>query len=130
MDYVRLEEVLAFHADIKGVHISSARDHVHRFDLLESALERPRNAAAYENADLVRQAASLLWGLVRSHPFVDGNKRTALVVTRTFIELNSQVLEMSGNETFELVIGIANGAFTVDQTAEALRPRMRSKAGR
>ncbi len=129
MDYVRLEEVLALHAEIKRVPIPSARDHVHRLDLLQSALERPRNAAAYEGADLVRQAATLLWGLVRNHPFMDGYKRTALVVTRTFIELNGHTLEMTQDEKFELVVGIANAAVTDEQTADALRTRIRPTPG-
>lgn len=124
MDYVSLEEVLSFHAEIKGIPPSSARDHVHRMDALQSALERPRNMAAYEDADLVEQAATLLWGLVRDHPFVDGNKRTALVVTRVFLRLNGHDLQMSDDDKFALVVGIANGGLTVEQT-EALRPRVR-----
>lgn len=129
MDYVRLEEVLDWHARIKRISVASARDHVHRMDLFQSALERPRNADAYEDADLVRQAATLLWGLVRSHPFVDGNKRTAYVVTRAFLQLNAHDLEMTTDERFELVIGIANGSLTVEQAEELLRPRVRP-AGR
>lgn len=124
MEYVRVEEVLALHADIKGIPVHSARDHVHRLEVLESALERARNAAAYEGADLTHQAASLLWGLVRSHPFVDGNKRTAIVVTRLFLELNGQLLDMSEDEKFDLVIGIANGKLTAEETALALRGRI------
>jgi death-on-curing protein len=130
VEYVRLEEVLALHAEIKGVPIASARDHVHRLELLESALERPRNAAAYGDADLVQQAASLLWGLVRSHPFIDGNKRTAIVVTRLFLELNGHVIDMSEDQKFDLVIGIANGGITVDQAADALRSRIRPQGAR
>ena len=124
MEYVLLEEVLAFHAEIKGVPPQAARDHVHRLDRLESALARPRNAAGYEGADLGGQAATLMWGLVRGHPFIDGNKRTALVVTRVFVELNGHTLEMSEDEKFDLVIGIANGDVTVEQTAQTLRPRV------
>lgn len=127
MEYVRLEEVLALHAEIKGIPPGAARDHVHRLDLLESALERPRNAATYGEVGLAEQAATLMWGLVKSHPFVDGNKRTALLVTRLFIELNRHALEMSEDEKFDLVVGIANGGLTVEQTAAALRRRVRPR---
>lgn len=129
MEYVGLEEVLALHAEIKEIPPGTARDHVHRTELLESALERPRNAATYGDADLVEQAATLMWGLVRSHPFIDGNKRTALVVTRLFIELNGATLDMSEEEKFELVIGIANAGRTVEQTADALRRCIRPRQG-
>lgn len=126
MDYVTLEEVIAFHAEIKGIPMSMARDHIHRMDLLQSALERPLNAAAYGEADLVEQAATLLWGLVKSHPFIDANDRTALVVTRVFIELNAHALEMSDDEKFELVVGIADAGLSVDEAAATLRSRVRS----
>lgn len=127
MEYVGLEEVLALHAEIKGIPPGTARDHVHRMELLESALERARNAATYGDAGLVEQAATLMWGLVRSHPFSDGNKRTAFVVTRLFIELNGATLDMSENEKFQLVIGIANGGVTVEETTAALRPGIRRR---
>ena len=49
-------------------------------DLIESALARPQQAAFYENADLVRQAATLCYGLIKNHPLVGGNKRTATAI--------------------------------------------------
>ena len=54
-------------------------------DLIASALARPRQAAFYENADLLRQAATLCYGLVKNHPWVGGNKRTATVLMQTFL---------------------------------------------
>lgn len=125
MEYLRLEEVLAFHAQIKGIAPERARDHVHRMDLLESALERPKLAAQYEGADLAGQAATLLWGIVRNHPFVDGNKRTALVAARAFVELNGERLVMTDDQKFELVISVANRALTVEQVAQQLRSALR-----
>ncbi len=46
-------------------------------DLIESALARPKHAAIYENADLIRQASTLVFGLIKNHPWTGGNKRTA-----------------------------------------------------
>lgn len=48
--------------------------------LVESALARPQQAAAYENADLIRQAATWCFGLIKNHPWIGGNKRTATVI--------------------------------------------------
>lgn len=60
---------------------------------LESALARPQNAAAYEDADIVRQA--LFWGIASDHPFQDGNKRTVVVTLRAFPDLNGYDLDLS-----------------------------------
>ena len=46
-------------------------------DLVEPALARPQNAAIYANADIIGQAATLLFGLIKNHPWLGGNKRTA-----------------------------------------------------
>lgn len=43
-------------------------------DLIESALARPKHAVVYENADITRQAATLLFGLIKNHPWTGGNK--------------------------------------------------------
>ncbi|MBA2676905.1 MAG: type II toxin-antitoxin system death-on-curing family toxin [Ktedonobacteraceae bacterium] len=58
-------------------------------NLLESALAAPKNAGYYEGADLVTQAATLIERLALNHPFIDGNKRTALIAGSTFLFINS-----------------------------------------
>src|SRR5690242_3235245 len=83
--YPTVEQVLRLHAVIVHIPMALAPGHVRDIGLLESALARPRNEAAYENASLVRQAASLLWGIIKNHPFLDGNKRTAYVATQTLL---------------------------------------------
>lgn len=61
---------------------------VRDFNLLASAAARPINKALYEDADLVAQAASLMYGLAKAHAFHDGNKRIALQATYMFLRLN------------------------------------------
>jgi death-on-curing protein len=56
--------------------------------LVESALARPRQAAVYEGADLIRQAATLCFGLIKNHPWIGGNKRTATAITDEFLFRN------------------------------------------
>lgn len=56
--------------------------------LLESAIMRPRMAAYYEDADLVRQCVLLATGIAQAQAFIDGNKRTALAAADVFLELN------------------------------------------
>lgn len=87
-------------------------------------MARPQHAAHYASADLATQAATLLWGIAEHQPFVDGNKRTALVVTLTFLALNGYVVALSEDERVELMFEIADG-LGVDEVAERLRPRVR-----
>jgi death-on-curing protein len=65
---------------------------------LESALSRPRNLFAYDNAGLSQLAAAYACGICKNHPFIDGNKRTSLVVAELFLALNGQALDASDVE--------------------------------
>lgn len=56
--------------------------------LIESALDRPKNPAGHESPDVFDLAAPYGWGLARNHGFIDGNKRTAYVITRLFLRIN------------------------------------------
>lgn len=93
--------------------------------LLQSALNRPRLAAYYDDADLIAQAASLLWGVIRSHPFEDGNKRTALVLTLLFLERNGLELEASDDDLFRFVLALAAGERSVEEADAWLRSHTR-----
>ena len=74
--------------------------------LVDSALARPRQAAAYENADLIRQAATLCNGLIKNHPWLGGNKRTATAIVNEFLKRNGFALAASIAETLELVLAV------------------------
>ncbi len=84
-------------------------------DLIESALARPRQAASYENADLIRQAATLCFGLVKNHPWVGGNKRTATYITEAFLLANGWELNASVVETVTLVLAIEADRYKIDE---------------
>jgi len=78
-------------------------------NLFESALARPQNLAAYEDADVAALAAAYGFGLARSHPFVDGKKRTALVALETFLLLNGFKLIASDGECVTTIVRLASG---------------------
>lgn len=122
--YPTAEEVLATHLLIVNRPSASASDVVRDWNLLESALNRPRAAAYYEGADLVRQAATLVWGMVENHPFHDGNKRTAWIAMRTFLHVNGWQVAGSEDERFALVIGVTQG-LSVDDVDAWLRAHSR-----
>ena len=77
--------------------------------LFESNLARPQNLAAYGNPDAAALAASYTYGLTKNHPFVDGNKRTALVVCETFLIDNGYALTATDAELAVLIEDLARG---------------------
>jgi death-on-curing protein len=70
------------------------------------------------------QAATLISGIAENQAFLDGNKRLALVVTLTFLEVNGFRLEMTDDEKFQLMIDLSQGV-TVTQVADLFRQRLR-----
>jgi death on curing protein len=98
--------------------------------LLQSALDRPRNLLAYEpRASVFRLAASLCVGIAKNHPFNDGNKRTALLVTHAFLYLNGQDLEPSQADEVATLVAVADGSLTEQDVAAWLERNSRRRAG-
>ena len=92
------------------------------FGLLESALDRPRNRLAYEpKSTLFQLAATLCVGLANNHPFIDGNKRTALLATRAFLFLNGFALEPTEEDEVLTMVAVAEGSLSEHQLADLLR---------
>jgi len=81
------DEVLAFHQRLLAMDVGS--DGVRDEGLLRSALSRPRNHVDFDGeTDVVRLAAIYTAGIVKNHPFVDGNKRVGFVIGILFLELH------------------------------------------
>ena len=92
--------------------------------LLDSALSRPRNLLAYEEPDAASLAASYAFGIARNHPFIDGNKRTALVVSETFLIDNGFALTASDAELVVLFQALAAGEISEEELAGWFRERI------
>ena len=96
--------------------------------LLESALARPQNRAAYEDdATIFALAADYCLGIVRNHPFVDGNKRTGLLSARVFLALNGYRFEPDEAMTVEMIRGLAAGTVADDALIEWLAENSTAK---
>jgi death-on-curing protein len=109
-------EVLVAHSHQLALHGGS--DGIRDEGLLESALGKPRNVFFYEEStDLCRLAASYAYGIAKNHPFIDGNKRTALVVSLSFLELNGLEIEASQEETYFTFLHLADGSLPEDELA-------------
>jgi death-on-curing protein len=90
--------------------------------LLESALDRPRNRLAYEpKSTLFELAATLCVGIAKNHPFIDGNKRTALLATRAFLFLNGYALEPTEEDEVLTMVAVADSSLSEQQFADWLR---------
>lgn len=92
---------------------------------LESALARARNQWEYGQDDLCVLAASHAFGVARNHPFADGNKRTAWVLARTFLVLNTVELVFRPEEAIAAVQSLAAGELTEDELADWFRGHVR-----
>lgn len=99
--------------------------------LLDSALARPQQLHAYGDPapDLADLAASLAFGLARNHPFVDGNKRTAHVCYRVFLQLNGASLVASNEDKYTSMLALAEGSMSEAEFAAWLRRHIRLEPG-
>lgn len=120
--WLRPDAVMAIHDAQLVEHGGSAglRDH----GLLESALARPLNLHAYGTPDLAALAAAYGFGIARNHPFVDGNKRTALVALETFLVLNGAELGAADADCVLTILALAAGDLTEDALADWVRQNL------
>ncbi len=89
--------------------------------LLESALARPQQLAAYATPDVCELAAAYAFGIARNHPFVDGNKRTAWVVARVFLLLNGLDRSANDEQCYLTMLSLAVGELSQEAFADWLR---------
>ncbi len=94
--------------------------------MLESALAKPQQLFAYGQPppDVADLAASLAYGLARNHPFIDGNKRTAHVCYRVFLELNGVELQATLEDKYAAMAALAAGELDQESFARWLRSRI------
>jgi death-on-curing protein len=95
--------------------------------LMDSALGKPQNLFAYSKPSLFVLAASYAFGLVKNHPFIDGNKRTGFVVAVTFLECNGWQLEASEVDAAVCTLALAVGEMSESAYAEWLKANSKRK---
>jgi death-on-curing protein len=90
--------------------------------LLESALARPKHLFHYAaSSTLYELAASYAFGIAKNHPFIDGNKRGALTLAATFLQLNGAELDANEAETVVVFEQLAAGTLSETELAHWLR---------
>ena len=113
--WLSADSVLAMHARQLAEHGGGVG--VRDEGLLLSALQRPQNKASYETPDAADLAAAYAYGIARNHPFVDGNKRTALVASRSFLLINGYQIGATKEDRLSTFLALASGDLTEDQLA-------------
>ena len=124
--WISKHALLLLHAESLAEHGGGAgmRDE----GLLDSALARPLNLSVYGDPDFAALAASYGAGVAKNHPFVDGNKRAALLATGLFLYVNGYKLTASQADTTRTMLTVAAGDLTEDTFAAWLRQHARRRA--
>ena len=117
--WLRSDAVIAIHERLLADHggPTGLRD----AGLLDSALARPRQVLAYEEPDLCALAAAYAFGIIRNHPFVDGNKRVAFMSAYVFLARNGLTLTAIEAGATQAVLQLAAGDMPEEQFAQWLR---------
>lgn len=102
------DEQLRLHGGAPGIRDSG---------LLDSALARPLQKQAYGEPDLFDLAAAYLFGILKNHPFIDGNKRTGLATADLFLYFNGYSLETEQEDIIQLVLMVSTSE--IDETGAA-----------
>jgi death-on-curing protein len=108
--------ILAIHDEQLAEH--GGRPGIRDIGLLESVLARPMNRAAYVEATVFDVAAAYAFGIIRDHPFVDGNKRVVFLAAAVFLLDNGFEIAATDETIIAKVLSLADGA--TDEPAFAL----------
>jgi death-on-curing protein len=115
---------------VEALHADQVQEHggslgVRDEGLLESALSRPQQKWHYEpGTDLATLAAAYAFGIAKNHPFIDGNKRAALVAAYTFLAINELELEAPEPEAVTAILGTADGSLSEEDLASWIRSHL------
>ena len=121
--YLTLEDAVELYAAIIGGTTAQATAALRARSTLEGVLARSASYARYQGADLALQAAVLAHGIAEGQPFLDGNKRLALVAMLTFLEANGYQITATDPELADWILRLS-GDLTPEQLAELIRPRL------
>ncbi len=117
--WVGIGSALAAHRE--QLSLFGGGDGIRDSGLLESALARPQHLASYGDPDIAELAASYAYGIAKNHPFIDGNKRVALMVCEAFVVKNGSSLDAKNSELSVIFLDLAAGELTEQELVSWLR---------
>ena len=119
-------------ATANAIHLRQIVEHggsesIRDRNLLLSALDRPQNLFHYsqEKPNFAALAATYAFGIAKNHPFIDGNKRTALVVSRTYLKVNAHDIEATQEEKYRTFLALADGSLSEEELISWFSSKMR-----
>ncbi len=114
--------VLKIHKDTVTFNSPKALYGLKDMNLFDSAMNRPRNLYLYENeSETFKLAASLVYGLVKNHAFIDGNKRTAFMAVNTFLKINGYRMESLAKDNLAKFVELIEGKISEREFSEWLK---------
>ena len=124
MRYLTSDELLAIH--LEAINEFGGAVEILDFEKLKSCLETPQQTMFGEDLypDLVSKAAIMFVLLVKNHPFMDGNKRTATLALFEFLERNGHTLAATNDQLYEFTLNVATSVLGKDQVATWIRTRL------
>ena len=107
--FLTLDQVLGLHAD--QIHLFGGSGGIRDLGLLQSAIGNVQATfgGQFLHETLFEMAAAYLYGICRNHPFIDGNKRTAIDAALTFLDLNGVEITATEDDLYDLVLAVAEG---------------------
>ncbi len=118
MRYLTAEQVLFIHSRL--IDETGGSHGVRDLGLLQSAVSRPKTTFGSENLypDICHKAAALMESIIKNHPFIDGNKRTAITSAGIFLQINGYYLKTTQNELELFTIKVATGKISFENIVE------------
>ena len=123
ISYLDCDEAINLHTELMK-SFAETRCGLNNLEMLESALGRPKHSAIYEDADIIRQTATLYFGLVKNRIWKGGNKRTATILIKTFLENNGFQPTWTLEDVMELGRNVDIDVWNVDEIENWLRKRV------
>jgi death-on-curing protein len=121
--WISEEAVLAMHQRQIAEH--GGQDGVRGLGLLSSVLARPKNIHAYKpDTDIAELSAAYAFGITKNHPFIDGNKRTSLVVLRTLLIFNGRNIEATPGDKYLTFLKLAEGTLSEEELVDWIRDKL------
>ncbi len=123
--FIEMSEVLDIHN--RQLHKFGGTSGIRDEGLLDSALAQPQATfgGQFLHPTLPEQAAAYLYHLAKNHPFVDGNKRTALAVMLTFLRINGYRLDLSADATYQMVLDVVEDKMSKEALGEFLQKHIK-----
>lgn len=116
--------------DVYKIHTEQLAEHggfpgVRDKGLVESSLSRPQNLFFYQKPSLFDLAAAYAYGIIKNHPFLDGNKRTSFVISVLFLRLNGYGLFTTSLDKITTFLNLADGSISEKEMSQWFKEKSR-----